>query len=505
MADQGSRCQVCTGCGRCGLGDRLAREMKVVTASFCMPEDSGSDMLAEFMRGRTAGPQREAWVEHGTESLWEARGGADMKGPWEVQVEADMNLSGETQVEGCGEGLRESRVKDGAEGPREAGGEVCAGGPGEVRIDAGDRRRRESRAEESTILQREELVTADLGTTTIAMEWYDSQGQKSGEYVCANPQRIFGTDVISRIQAAENPMLRRQMQQAVKRVLAEGIADFRGQGGNPEKLIIAGNTTMLYLLTGHDPASLGTAPFRADYLASERLTVEGVKAETLPGLSAFVGGDITAGILACGMDQRKEVTLLADLGTNGELVLGNRERLVCCGTAAGPAFEGGGEIWGADMIALTARLLELGLADETGLLKEPYFENGILIGDTRITQERIRSLQTAKAAVCAGIKALAAAYGLDGPGQICRVWLAGGFGYFLDAGAAIELGLLPRELDGRVTAVGNSALAGAWLYGSRPDMAERAERLRQGVQVLNLACQKEFESDFVEAMYLRRT
>ncbi|MDE6517448.1 MAG: hypothetical protein K2L18_06345, partial [Acetatifactor sp.] len=165
-----------------------------------------------------------------------------------------------------------------------------------------------------------ELAIADLGTTTIAMEWYDSQGEKQGEYVCANPQRAFGTDVISRIQAAESAMLRRQMQQLARQALTEGLIRFRQQGGHLEKLVIAGNTTMLYLLMGHDPAPLGTAPFTANYLASEELTLEGVEAVTLPGLSAFVGGDILAGILACGMDRREEITLLVDLGTNGELV-----------------------------------------------------------------------------------------------------------------------------------------------------------------------------------------
>ncbi len=186
------------------------------------------------------------------------------------------------------------------------------------------------------------------------------------------------------------------------------------------------------------------------------------------------------------------------------MALGNRDKMICCGTAAGPAFEGGGALWGADMIALTAKLLELGLTDETGLLAEPYFEAGVLIGDVRITQESIRRLQTAKAAVCAGIRTLIAAYGLEGPEQIRQVWLAGGFGYFLDVQAAIALGLLPQGLEGRVTAVGNTALAGAWIYGNEPDAGERLNRLRAVTQVLNLAEQQEFESGFVEAMYLRR-
>ncbi len=351
----------------------------------------------------------------------------------------------------------------------------------------------------------EEILAVDLGTTTIAMEWYDRQGRKQGEYVRSNPQRIFGTDVISRIQSAENPMLRRQMQQLVRRVLEEGIAYFRQQGGIPRRMIIAGNTTMMYLLLGHDPAQLGTAPFTADYLAGEQLVIGGTETVTLPGLSAFIGGDITAGILACEMDLQEELTLLVDLGTNGELVLGNREKLLCCGTAAGPAFEGGTDIWGADMIALTARLQQLGLVDETGLLADPYFEQGITIGDVQITQERIRQLQTAKAAICAGIRTLAAAYGLTGLEQVKQVYLAGGFGYFLNVQAAVSLGLLPCALEGRITAVGNSALAGAWLYAREADTAERMDKICQNARVLNLAQQQDFGAEFIEAMYLRRT
>lgn len=152
--------------------------------------------------------------------------------------------------------------------------------------------------------------------------------------------------MISRIQAAENPLLRLQMQQAARRVLEQGMAHFRQQGGNPERLVIAGNTTMLYLLMGHDPAPLGRAPFHAAYLTQEKLVVDGVDTVTLPGLSAFVGADIAAGMLACGMDRAEDVTLLVDLGTNGEMVLGNRDKMICCGTAAGPAFEGGSALWG---------------------------------------------------------------------------------------------------------------------------------------------------------------
>ncbi|MBQ9140979.1 MAG: hypothetical protein IJX63_04200 [Lachnospiraceae bacterium] len=153
------------------------------------------------------------------------------------------------------------------------------------------------------------FVLADIGTTTIAMELYDETGQKLEEYVCPNPQRIFGADVISRIQSAENAMHARQMQALVRGVLEKGLQQFElskyMQKQKIKKMYIAGNTTMLNLLCGHDVRPLGYAPFQADFLESEELSIGDVLAVTLPGLSAFVGGDIVAGILATGMHKRK--------------------------------------------------------------------------------------------------------------------------------------------------------------------------------------------------------
>lgn len=157
------------------------------------------------------------------------------------------------------------------------------------------------------------------------------------------------------------------------------------------------------------------------------------------------------------------------------------------------------------MVALTARLLELGLVDETGLLAEPYFEQGITISDMRITQAQIRQFQMAKAAICAGIHILAQTYGLTGPEQIQKVYLAGGFGYFLDVEAAMALGLLPAELSGRVSAVGNTALAGAWLYAVDPESSGRMTGLRHKAQVINLASQEDFGEQYIEQMNLCRS
>ena len=356
------------------------------------------------------------------------------------------------------------------------------------------------------------FVLVDIGTTTIAMELYGEDGRKIDQYVCSNPQRIFGADVISRIQAAENVMHVRQMQALVRGVLEKGLQQFREskllQKQKIEKMYIAGNTTMLYLLCGHDVQSLGYAPFRADFLQGEELIIGEVSAVTLPGLSAFVGGDIMAGILATGMHKKESVSLLIDLGTNGELVLGNHNKMLACSTAAGPAFEGmlqaqGKVVWGADIVAYVAELLEQGIVDETGLLQEPYFLEGVTVGGVLITQEHIRNLQTAKAAIGAGIQVLMQEYGLNSVADIEKVHLAGGFGYYLQEKAAVKIGLLPEGTQGKVQAVGNSALAGCYYYHTHENAKREAEKIKECIKVINLAEMEAFTSSFVEKMYLK--
>lgn len=179
-------------------------------------------------------------------------------------------------------------------------------------------------------------------------------------------------------------------------------------------MVVAANTTMTYLFMGWNPEELGKAPFTVSHSGAVETEIAGVACHIIPGLSAFVGGDITAGILASGMLEQEASTLLIDLGTNGEMALGNRHRLHACATAAGPAFEGGANrgIWGADMVRLLQKLLEEGLMDGQGLLKEPYFTKGVRIGDVLVTKESVRAVQLAKGAIAAGIEILADSYGI---------------------------------------------------------------------------------------------
>lgn len=366
------------------------------------------------------------------------------------------------------------------------------------------------------------IAVADIGTTTIAMQLRNvPDGKVLDTYVKINPQRKYGADVLSRISRAEDPENKEWMRQAVVQVLQDGIRTFREfldrESGKQKRtiglLVIAANTTMVHLAMGLDVSGLGTAPFRAETLDWIDTGTEGVPTVILPGFSAFAGGDIVAGIYALGMDLKESTDLMIDLGTNGEMVLGNRDRLIATATAAAPAFEGGASagIWGADLVSVLSKLLEEGLMDETGLLKDPFFKEGISVAGVTLSQKRIRDIQMAKGAVYAGIRILCSRYGIQDLSRIDRVFLAGGFGYYLNPDAAVRIGLVPEELDGKIVAVGNSALEGAFRYGrdflsgvnfkeQGENAKERVRRMKSVTSVINLAKQPEFQSIYLDAM-----
>lgn len=359
------------------------------------------------------------------------------------------------------------------------------------------------------------LATADVGTTTIAMLFYGADGRVEDRYVAVNPQSSYGADVISRIRASEDSKKAREMQNQVRGVLEQGLARFekRLAEGETLQLVLAANTTMTYLLMGWDTSELGSAPFRASRLSAVNTEVGGVPCFVFPGMSAFVGGDITAGLYSCGMAEKEEITLLVDLGTNGEIVLGNRGKRIACATAAGPAFEGGVNrgVWGADMVSLLAALRRESLLDETGLLAERYFKTGIRIGNVRVTQEAVRSVQLAKAAIAAGIEILLEKFGILA-GQVERVVLAGGFGYYLKPEDAADIGLLPEKLAPKAAVGGNTALNGGLLAGRRLFGTENGQELllqelrelTEGTQCLNLAEEPDFGERYMRLMELKR-
>lgn len=406
-----------------------------------------------------------------------------------------------------------------------------------------------SEREQSDNKKTDVMIAVDLGTTTIAMQLMElDTGRITDTYCEMNPQRQYGADVLSRIQASCEGS-RETLQKLVVEVLERGVVNFKKKNTDIKCMCIAGNTTMQHLFMGYDVSSLGRSPFTPVEIGLQeyRHSSWDFAVWLVPGISAFVGGDIVAGLYACNMLPAVSPVLLIDLGTNGEMAITDGVRMIVTATAAGPAFEGGAGagIIGSDMIACIAELLRQGIVDETGLLAEPYFTQGVSMqsiqldkqrmlqnnqqndsgytvtagrneGSVYLTQKDIRSLQMAKAAVRAGVEVLLRKMEEEQTDELqsgntqsnveqdVQVCLAGGFGYYLDVEAAFCIGLLPEHMRGRVRAVGNTSLAGAYLIGRdlwrhKTDKQSLQKSLSSIVSI-NLAKQEEFEQLYIRYM-----
>ena len=355
------------------------------------------------------------------------------------------------------------------------------------------------------------LVAVDLGTTTIGMYLINAvTGEQMGVFVSLNPQQIHGADVISRISNA-NAGKKEELQALITETIENGVKKLVKER-TPKLIVISGNTVMGHLLMGYDVESLGVYPFKAEHLEQAETAICGIKTILMPGISAFIGGDVVSGLYTLGFKDSKEVSLLIDLGTNAEMVIGNCDRMLALSAAAGPAF---------DQKAV-AQILTEEKADRTGCLAEEYFELGCIAGRTLVKQEEIRELQKAKAAVAAGITLLAREYGVQ-LSEIRKVYIAGGLGFYLDLDAAVEIGLFPKEFVGKMEAVGNTSLEGAYRYGLAleqdvKDAKESAgqtdgldyagqtkperelKELLSKVRELNLAELEGFEETYINAM-----
>lgn len=350
------------------------------------------------------------------------------------------------------------------------------------------------------------IIAVDIGTTTIAMTLRDLETSAILDtYAAVNPQRKYGADVIARIEAACEGRAE-ELKESVLSVIRNGIAHFHDQGS---VIYVAANTVMNHLLTGSDVSKLGKTPFQPAYLERKEFQVNGKKGIVLPGVSAFVGGDITAGMISCAMlpvKQENRGKLLIDLGTNGEMALCDGSQIYTTATAAGPAFEGGSEEVkiGSNMVHYLAEMLKQEIMDETGLLQEPYFTEGYQEAGVKVTQRDVRNLQLAKAAVRVGIEILMKKAGLRKE-EITQVYLAGGFGYRMDVEEAVIIGLIPEEFKQITLPVGNSALEGAFAYAKweisdEEEKRELLESVSKVCQSINLAEEPGFLEQYVEEM-----
>lgn len=373
----------------------------------------------------------------------------------------------------------------------------------------------------------------DIGTTTIALLLYDlTTGRCVGASNMLNPQTCVAADVIGRIDAAlhgKADSLRGQVESSLQTLLAAACAQAGIHANEVASLVVTGNTTMLYLLTGRDPYSLSRAPFTADHLFG----YEGVilnRAAYLPGcLHAFVGADTTCALLSSGMLHRTETSLLCDVGTNGELALLHHGKLYIASTAAGPAFEGAGiscgctsipgaiervdlvngtlhchtigggkavGICGSGLLDAVAAALDLGLLDETGYIEDDCIDlrNGV-----HLVQSDIRAVQLAKAATYAGIMSLLKAAHCS-PDEVSTLYLAGGFGSHLNIRSATRIGLIPRVLASRVQVIGNAALDGAAHLLMDTTLRDRIADMQRYATHIRLDGNPAFAELYIESM-----
>jgi uncharacterized 2Fe-2S/4Fe-4S cluster protein (DUF4445 family) len=416
----------------------------------------------------------------------------------------------------------------------------------------------------------------DIGTTTIVGYLLDMySGKELGVVSALNPQTKFGADVISRINFAGREegglnTLHAAVIEAINKLIGEAAEKAVISKNQIYGLSVAANTCMHHLFLGISPGNIAVAPYVP--AVSEPLAVnakelqidinQAGKVFILPNIAGFVGADTTAVLLATEIDRSEDIKLVIDIGTNGEIALGSREKIVACSAAAGPAFEGaqissgmrgavgaidhvyfgdkleysviGDEsplgICGSALLDAVAGLLELGMINKRGkfipydnltntaakVFKDNIIEHegqtAFLLADANktghgrpivITQSDIRELQLAKGAMAAGVRVLMETCGIQ-LSDIKEVLLAGAFGNYLNPHSACIIGLIPPELEGKIKMVGNAAGTGSRLALLSLSEYRRAANIARIVEFVELGSYPKFNSIFAESTYFRQ-
>jgi uncharacterized 2Fe-2S/4Fe-4S cluster protein (DUF4445 family) len=411
-------------------------------------------------------------------------------------------------------------------------------------------------------------IACDIGTTTIAAQLVDLRtGACLGTEASHNQQARYGEDVISRMIFACSRDGMSPLHQGVLdtvNALIDTLLEKHGVApDNVTAMVAAGNTTMTHLFLGLEPCTIRLEP----YIPTANLFPPTSAAElglhihpravvaSMPGVSSYVGGDITAGVLASGITNTSQVSALIDIGTNGEIVIGNNEWLVCCSASAGPAFEGGGTkcgmratrgaiqrvtidadrvhcetiggarprgICGSGLIDTIAELFANRIIDPNGkFLSDPpdprvrMNEHGLEFvlasgeqteagSNVVITEEDISNLIKSKGAILAAMRVLLNSVGLSFE-DLDRIFVAGGFGNYLNVEQAIVIGLLPDVPLERVEFIGNSSLNGARLALLSRHAFIQGQTLARQMTYFELSVDPTFYDEFVAALFLPHT
>lgn len=409
----------------------------------------------------------------------------------------------------------------------------------------------------------------DIGTTTISGQLVDLNTKRVlGTKATYNKQATFGSDVITRIiYAQEQDGLERLhhavidgMNEMIQGLASEHDVDLNNVGC----ILCAGNTTMIHLLLKVDPTYIRRSPYvpTANFIPTIRAAEAGVKINPrgllscVPGISSYVGGDVVAGVLSCGMDKEDELSLLIDIGTNGEIVLGNKDFLISCAASAGPAFEGSGVSWGmrssagaiqkakidsnsfdvsfhtiADIkprgicgsgyIDIIAWMLRTGLIDKTGSIvtldnkrtrQSEYGKEFVIAfkdqastdSDIVVTDADIENIKRAKAAVFAGASTLVKHMGFDFK-DLKKIFVAGGFGNYIDIENAKTVGLIPDLDRERFVFAGNSSLAGARQILLSYEAMKKANEIARKITYFELSVEPGYMDEYMAALFFPHT
>jgi uncharacterized 2Fe-2S/4Fe-4S cluster protein (DUF4445 family) len=436
-------------------------------------------------------------------------------------------------------------------------------------LDSGDELRA-VRIEQNDTTQRQSAIAIDVGTTTISAELIDlHSGEVTARASDYNAQVAFGEDVITRIIYATRGTGLAKLQSVVVGTIWNLIKNLVEQAGieycNITHVVAAGNTTIMHLLLGLNPKYIREEP----YIPSGTIfpwikcsdiglrIAAGVYLYALPCVASYVGGDIVAGILASGVFNTDKMTLYIDIGTNGEIVLGNREWLLSCSCSAGPAFEGGGVkhgmratggaieqvridkvgfepmiitvgnkkpigICGSGLIDLLSEMFLTGLMNEKGKINSDlptgrvrdreggaeyvlvWAEDSATRRDIVITDVDIDNLMRAKAAVYAGIEILLSSMSMDAS-MIDELLIAGAFGRYLEVDKAVTIGLLPDIGYDKIKFVGNGSLLGAHLTALSNEMMSKANDIARQMTYLELSMNPQFMDHYMSALFFPHT
>lgn len=397
------------------------------------------------------------------------------------------------------------------------------------------------------------VIAFDIGTTTVVAYLMDGlTGKVLATASRLNPQSSYGGDVISRIEYVlehRDGTLKNLIRNALSELTLKAAAE---AGIDPSEITVAsvvGNTAMHHLFMGIDPSPLVVPPYMPAQFNEMVISSSGIlpinpdgRIRILPNIAGFVGADTVGCMAATRFDTLEDLTLMIDIGTNGEMVLGNKDRRLACSTAAGPAFEGSkitfgmrgtagaidkvfvedGKIGftvigntepqgicGSGLLDAVYSMLKTEKIDESGAMDD---EDGdpnwttygklpayTLKGDVCLTQKDVRETQLAKGAIRAGIELMAKHLGVS-VSDIKTVYLAGAFGNYLSPVSACGIGMIPPELLLRIKPIGNAAGEGAKMSALSISEFEYAEKLARGTEFLELASRPEFQDTFVDCM-----